>query len=681
MEIPVMMRVLTILALLACMENSLFAEELRSGFDRKNFDPAVRPQDNLFLHVNGTWLKHPPIPADKSNYGSFSVLEDEAQLAIKEICEQAAAGDSPAGSPQQQIGDFYTSYMDEATIEKRGLDSLRDELATIDKLTSHEELIAHFGHLNALGVEVPLAFFVDQDDKDSSRYLAGIIQSGTSLPDRDYYLVDTPEHQAAREALVKYVGKLFELADFAHGENVGTEILDLETKIAELQWTKTELRDAEKRYNLHTLAQLSELAPSVPWSEFFSAASASQIQELNVCTPSFFREVDRLIVETPLPVWQQYLRYQLINAYASALTPEFVDAQFELYGKVLAGTPELQPRWKRAIEAISPKRGFGVLGDAAGELYVAQHFPHEAQARMDELVKNLLLAYRQSIDDLDWMTPTTKQRAQEKLAKIATKIGHTTKWRDYSRLVIEPDDLLGNFMRSAQVEHQRMIDKLGKPVDREEWHMTPQMVNAYYNPGLNEIVFPAAILQPPFFDLTADDAVNYGSIGAVIGHEISHAFDDQGSKYDGDGNLKDWWNDADRAAFRKQTAKLVKQFNSYAPLEGKSVNGELTLGENIADLSGMSIAYKAYHLSLQGAEPPVIEGWMGDQRFFMGWAQSWQRKYRDAELLQRLMVDPHSPSMYRANGPLSNFDPYYSAFNLQPGDQLYRTPESRIRIW
>lgn len=660
---------------------SALAADLKSGLDKRAMDPAVRVQDNPFLFMNGNWLKHTPIPADKSNYGSFSMLEDEAQLAIKEICEQAAAGDHPEGSIEQQIGDFYTSYMDEDTITKNGIQSLQGELEAIDNVKNHDDLIKLFGHFNHIGVENPFGFFVDQDDKDSTRYLAALIQSGTTLPDRDYYLEDSEENLAARAALVKYINTLFALSELQREGDVGTQLLELETELAKLQWTKTELRDAHKRYNKHSIAELVELSPSLPWTSFFDAANVQEVEELNVCTPSFYKDLDALIVSTPLDVWKEYLRFHLLDAFASALPSPYVDAQFALYGKQLAGTPELQPRWKRAVDAISGKRGFGVLGDAVGQIYVKKNFPHRAKKRMDELVGNLMLAYKQSIDDLEWMTPVTKERAKEKLAKITTKIGHTDEWRDYSALVVKPDDLLGNYLRSAEVEYKRMIDKLGKPVDKDEWFMTPQTVNAYYNPGQNEIVFPAAILQPPFFDVDAHDAINYGSIGAIIGHEISHAFDDQGSKYDGDGNLNNWWTDEDRAAFQKQTAKLVEQFNSYSPITRRHVNGELTLGENIADLSGMSIAYKAYNLFMNGKEAPVIDGWTGDQRFFLGWAQSWQRKYRDAEMLQRLLVDPHSPSMYRSNGPMSNFDPFYEAFDVKLGDEQYRDPEDRIRIW
>ena len=423
--------------------------------------------------------------------------------------------------------------------------------------------------------------------------------------------------------------------------------------------------------------------PKINWALFLKTVGDIDPAEVNVLTPSFFEGFQSVLTETPLETWKQYLKFNLIDAYASMLNKEFVAAHFEFHGKQLQGVPQQKPRWKRAVQATAGAGAgdFGVLGDAVGRLYVARHFTPEAKARMDELVANLMRAYEASIDDLTWMTAETKQKAKAKLAKIRTKVGYTTKWRDYSELEIKRDDLVGNAMRSAKIELQRSINKLGKPVDREEWGMTPQTVNAYYNPGMNEIVFPAAILQPPFFNPEADDAVNYGGIGAVIGHEISHGFDDQGSKFDGDGNLENWWTNADRKAFVDLTHRLVAQFAEYEPLPGKRLNGELTLGENIADLSGVSIAFKAYQLSLDGNSAPVIDGWTGNQRFFIGWSQVWRRKYRDAEMIRRLLVDPHSPSAYRANGPLMNLDTFYEAFDVKPGDQLYKDPSERIRIW
>lgn len=657
------------------------AKTLLSGIDPQGIDASVRPQDNLFLFANGEWLKHTPIPDDKSNYGSFIILHDEAEANIREIIAEAAGSNSPVGSDAQKIGDFFLSYMNETVINQLGLEPLREELAKLDKLSTKKQIIGHFGTLQSLGVNNPMGFYVDQDDKNSTQYLIALIQSGTSLPDRDYYLKEEEKYVSARKKLAEYITRLFELSDLSDGEQAAAVILALETKLAEAHWTRTDLRDANRRYNKFQMVDLVEKMPGIDWETFLDAAEVGHVQEVNVATPSYFESLETILEQTPVEVWQQYLRFQILNAFASGLPKAFVDAKFELYGKELSGTLQLKPRWKRAVSALAGGRGFGVLGDAIGRLYVKKHYPPEAHARMEELVDNLMQSYQQSIDDLTWMTPVTKAKALEKLAKITTKIGYTKKWRDYSKLEIKPNELIGNLMRSERVEYQRSIDKLGGPVDREEWHMTPHTVNAYYNPSMNEIVFPAAILQPPFFNVAADDAVNYGSIGAVIGHEISHAFDDQGSKFDGDGNLNNWWTDEDREAFAKLTSKLVDQFEQYSPLEGKHVNGRLTLGENIADLSGMSIAYKAYLLSLAGREPVVLDDWTGAQRFFLGWAQSWRRKYRDAEMVNRLLTDPHSPSEFRAFGPCTNFDPFYEAFELKPGDKHYREPQERIRIW
>ncbi|MDP6059842.1 MAG: M13 family metallopeptidase, partial [Pirellulaceae bacterium] len=641
---------------------------------------TVRVQDDLFLHVNGEWLKHTPIPSDKSNYGTIIELSDDSQSRLRAIVEEAAQQVNKKGSDAQRVGDFYRSYLNEEKIEQLGIKPLRSELAKLDKLTSKTDVVRHFGYLQTAGVGTPIGFFVDLDDKDSTRYLAALVQSGTTLPDRDYYLEDDPKYEKARQALLDYVTQLFELADLPDPAGAAKTVLDVETRLAKVQWERTRLRDAEQRYNKYAIGDLDKVTPTLPWKVFFAAADVDSLTDVNMMTPSFFQGLEAILAETPVSAWKQYLQFQVIDGYASALSKDFVDASFELHKKQLAGIPEQKPRWKRAVETTAGARGFGVLGDAVGKLYVKKHFTADAKSRMDVLVNNLLKTYQKSIDELTWMTPETKKRAQEKLAKITTKIGYTEKWRDYSRLEIN-DDLVGNLRRSAQVEYRRMVDKLGKSVDRTEWGMTPQTVNAYYNPGMNEIVFPAAILQPPFFDATVDDAVNYGSIGSVIGHEISHAFDDQGSKYDGDGNLQNWWTNEDREAFRKLTEQLVAQYAGYEPLPGKRINGQLTLGENIADLSGMSIAFKAYQLSLGGKKSPVIDSWTGEQRFFLGWSQVWRRKYRNAEMVRRLLTDPHAPSRYRANGPVMNLDAFYEAFDVKSGDELFKPAVERIRIW
>ena len=665
--------------LAAAMACVLSAE---SGLDKNGFDKEVRVQDDLFRAVNGTWLKDTEIPSDKSNYGSFSILADLSQQRIREIIENAAKGTHEKGSDAQKVGDFYKSFMDEEKAEELGASPIKSRLAEIEKIGSVSELIKHYGASNYIGVGSPIGMYVGQDAKDSTRYIAHVSQSGTSLPDRDYYLEDEERFLKARNALKSYITKLFLLAELPT-DGVAEKILDLETKLAKIQWSRVELRDAEARYNLFPVAEAAESMVNMDPREFFAAAGVGQITEVNVMTPSYFEGLDNLIGEVPLDVWKQHAMFKLLDSASPILSNDFVQAHFEFRSKELAGVPELKPRWKRGVEMVAGGGAgdFGSLGEVVGRLYVEEHFKPEAKARMEELVGNLVKAYEKSINDLAWMTDETKAKAQEKLSKFTTKIGYPNKWRDYSALEVDPNDLIGNVLNSSKVEYERMINKLGKPIDREEWGMTPQTVNAYYNPGKNEIVFPAAILQPPFFDATADDAVNYGGIGAVIGHEISHGFDDQGSKYDGDGNLKNWWSDKDRFEFKKLTQRLVDQYSEYSPLDGKNVNGELTLGENIADLSGLSIAYKAYKLSLDGATAPVIDDWTGEQRFFLGWSQVWRRKYRDAEMIRRLKTDSHSPSWYRANGPVVNIDVFHEAFGVKEGDALYKSPEERIRIW
>ena len=654
---------------------------LFSGIDPDGFDKNVRPQDDLFLHVNGRWILRTEIPPDKSNYGSFITLVDEAQARIRSIIEDAA--ENPADENGKKVGDFFTSYMNEELVEKRGLKPLAAEIAEIEAIDDLEGVIRHFGYFETNGAGSPLGFFVDQDDRDSTRYLAAMVQSGTTLPDRDYYLGDDEKYVKARKALAAYIEKLFRLSDRDDAGQAAKAILQLETDIARVQWERTELRNAEKRYNKYQVKDLGGLSKDIPWSAFFKAVETPDLEELNVMTPSYFEGVGGIIAHTPLKTLKQYLHFRLIDAYAPVLPKAFVDAHFELHDKELAGVPEQKPRWKRAVDTASGYRGrrFGVLGDAVGQLYVKKYFKPEARRRMNELVGNLLKTFETSIHELEWMTDATKKQALIKLSKITPKIGYTEKWRDYSTLEIKDNDLVGNMQRSYRHAYHRMINKLGKPVDRTEWGMTPQTVNAYYNPGMNEIVFPAAILQPPFFDPEADDAVNYGGIGAVIGHEISHGFDDQGSKYDGDGNLKNWWTDEDRKAFETLTGQLVAQYEGYEALPGKKLNGRLTLGENIADLSGMAIAYKAYRLSLGGKDGPVIDGFTSSQRFFLGWGQIWRRKYRDSELIRRLVVDPHSPSHFRSNGPVTNLDAFHEAFNVKPGDKMYKPKEKRIRIW
>lgn len=671
----------TLVLTLALLQGITQAADRHSGIDPDGFDTTVRPQDDLFLHVNGRWLLSTEIPADKSNYGSFTALDDAARENIRAIIEDAAK--NPTDDVAKKVGDFYRSYMNAELIEKKGIDPLKDRLAEIDGLKTTDELIAWFGRAGISGIGGPIGFSIGTDDKNSARYLAAVAQSGTTLPDRDYYLKEDENYEKARKALGVYIAKLFELSKLPRGEEAAQNILKLETELAKVQWSRTELRDAEKRYNLYEVAKLSELSAKLPWKAFFEASGVVDLKEVNVITPSYFQGLEKIVAETSVDIWKQYARFRLLDSAAEYLPKAFVDAHFELHDKTIAGVPEQKPRYKRAVDATSGAGAgdFGVLGEALGQLYVKKHFPAESRRRMDELVGNLMETYEKSIHNLTWMTDATKVKALEKLGKITTKIGYPDEWRDYSKLEISSDDLLGNMLRSSRAEHFRQVDRLYKPVDRKEWGMTPQTVNAYYNPSMNEIVFPAAILQPPFFDAEADDAANYGGIGAVIGHEISHGFDDEGSKYDGDGNLSDWWTEEDRTAFDALTSRLVAQYEGYEPLPGRKLNGKLTLGENIADLSGMAIAYKAYRLSLGDSEGPVIDGQTASQRFFLSWSQIWRRKYREDELVRRLVIDPHSPSTYRANGPVSNLDEFYEAFDVKPGDKLFKPKEERIQIW
>lgn len=646
----------------------------QSTLDTSTFDKNVRIQDDLFLHVNGTWLRETEIPADKSNYGSFIQLDDLSRERIKDIIENSLKVDHAPGTVGQKVADFYRSAMNENLVKQLGITPVVAMLQRIEELDSIDELWVHAAELGTMGIRSPVGAFVGVDRKNPRRYQVNIAGVGTTLPDRDYYLKDEEKYLKDRAALVTYIDRLFELAQME--QRPGAKILELERQLAEAQWSRVEMRDAEKTYNKFATSDLPNLAKKIPWRQMLDSAGLAAAQEVNVLTPSYFEKLDAIVDSHDLATWKNYLQFRVLDRFAPFLAKEFELAHFEFHEKQLAGIPEQQPRWKRSVTLVG-----NALGEAVGELYVAEYFKPEAKARMNELVKNLLAAFDSSIDELTWMTDTTKQRAKEKLSKITTKIGYPDKWKDYSKLQVVGDDLVGNVIRSAKFESERLSSRLNDPVDRTEWGMTPQTVNAYYNPTLNEIVFPAAILQPPFFGLDAPDALNYGGIGAVIGHEISHAFDDQGSRYDGDGNLRNWWTDEDRAAFESLTKRLIAQYDAYEPLPGMNVKGAFTLGENIADLSGLAIAYKAYKMARRGKPPESLDGWNGDQLFFIGWSRVWQRKYRDAEMVKRLATDPHAPSQYRANGPVTNIDAFYEAFDVREGDKLFKPVSERIRIW
>ncbi|MDK6080202.1 M13 family metallopeptidase [Massilia varians] len=655
------------------------AKTLSAGIALEYVEPAVRAQDDFFQHLNGKWLKSVEIPADKSSWGAFHKLHDDTQPQLRAIIERSAAvKNARAGSEEQLIGDFFASYMDEARLEQLGIAPLKGELASIAALKDKAELPAVFARLGRIGVTVPFGFYIHQDAKDSTKYVADLYQGGLGMPDRDYYLkLDDAKLADTRAKYQQHVEKMLALSGDAKAAANAKAIVDLETELARVQWTKVENRDSNKTYNKVEIAKLAELAPGYDWNAWLKEAGIQgKMDYVIVSQPSYLKGMAEIVNRVPLETWQAYLQLHTVNSYASYLSKAFVDQRFAFHGTVLSGAPKLEPRWKRGVTVVE-----GALGDAVGKLYVKQHFPAERKARMEALVKNLLEAYRQSIDTLDWMSPATKKEAQAKLAKFTPKIGYPNKWKEYASLTVKRDDLVGNVMRSREVEYARELNKLGKPVDRDEWLMTPQTINAYYNPELNEIVFPAAILQPPFFDMAADDAVNYGAIGAVIGHEISHGFDDQGSQYDGDGNLRNWWTEEDGKRFAEKTKVLVQQYAAYSPLPGYQVNGELTLGENIGDNSGLAIAHKAYKLSLKGKKAPVIKGLSGDQRFYMGWGQVWRAKKREPALINQVKTDPHSPEQFRANGTLKNQPGFYEAFGVKEGDKMYLAPKDRVIIW
>jgi predicted metalloendopeptidase len=648
---------------------------LKSGLLVANFDKNVRAQDDFFRFVNGAWLAKTEIPADKSNYGTFAMLDDLSEQRVREIAEAASTAKN-ADPDTQKVGDFYASFMDEATVETLGLKPLAGELARIDAIRTPRDLAVAIGRMQRIGVAQPFGYFVNIDRKNSTQYISYVSQRGGTLPDRDYYLSDDANMQATREKYRAFVRDLLAAAGTADATAAAERIVALEKRFAQSQWTRVQNRDAEKTYNKYTLAEAQMLLPNFDWRAFFEGVAAPNVDVLVASQPSFFNALGVALKEVPLTQWREYLRYHLLQAYAPYLSSRFVNLNFEFNGRVISGTTELSPRWKRAVETVDD-----AIGELTGKAYVAKHFPPEAKARASELVANLRRAYAEGIDRLEWMSADTKLQAHAKLAKFTPKIGYPDKWKDWSNLEVRRDDLVGNVIRANMVTSDRNIAKLGQPIDRTEWGMTPQTVNAYYRPPANEIVFPAAILQPPFFDATADDAVNYGAIGAVIGHEMSHGYDDQGRHYDGDGNLKNWWTDNDDKEFRARAAQLVKEYNGFSPLPEQFVNGELTLGENIADLAGVAMAYRAYKFSLHGKEAPVIDGYTGDQRFFIGYAQVWARKYRDDEMRRRLLTDPHSPSEYRVNGIVANQPGFYSAFALKEKDKLYRGEKDRVKIW
>jgi len=648
------------------------------GINTQGFDHSVRPQDDLFRHTNGDWLKNEDIPADQAVHGSFYKLRDDSEDAVKAILEEAQANSKPGVS--QQIGDMYASFLDEARANELGAAPISADLARI--ATTDFAGITHLmGELERGVVSGIFGMYVNNDPGNPERYLVNLYQGGLGLPDESYY--HDEKYASYRDAYVPYIANMLQHAGWSaeDADKDAATIMQFETGISKLHWNVVETRDAEKTYNLITFEHLKSMMPTFDWDAYLAGMQLDSkiLFESVVMTPSFFEGLDSVYNEGNISAVRLWLQWQVINSTAPYLSDEFVNTRFDFYGKTLTGQPEMRARWKRGVQIVE-----GALGEAVGEIYVAKHFPPQAKERMDVLVHWLIEAYRESITNLTWMTEETKQKALIKLSKFNPKIGYPSKWKDYSALVIDRNDLVGNVNRASAWQLAKEAAKIGAPLDREEWHMTPQTVNAYYNPGFNEIVFPAAILQAPFFSLDADDAVNFGGIGGVIGHEIGHGFDDQGSKYDGNGALVSWWTDEDRAAFEDLTKMLIAQYDELTP-EGLSeeykVNGALTIGENIGDLGGITIAYKAYLMSLEGKEPPVIEGLTGAQRFFMSWGLIWRGKSREAIAIQRLATDPHSPSEFRCNQVASNFDSFYEAFDVTENDAMWLEPAKRVSIW
>ncbi|MDD8058942.1 MULTISPECIES: M13 family metallopeptidase [Shewanella] len=650
---------------------------LTSGITFDNIDKSVRPQDDFYMYVNGAWMKTAEIPGDRTNIGAFYDLREHARDDVKAIIEDLSATPNLAdGSDEQKVADLYRSFMDVETLNKLGITPIQADLDKIAALKDKKELTAFFGESQANGGGTPLAFYISIDAKDSTRYATHIWQYGLSLPEKDYYFNQEERFVNIRKAFVEHIEKMYNLAGLPDAKANAEAILALETQIAEQHWDVVETRDSTKTYNLYQVKDLATLAPDINWEGYLAALGGDKQTDIIINQPSFVQGLNEVIKTNDLAAWKNYLTWMTLTHNASNLSEALDNENFAFFSKTLNGQEEQEPRWKRGVSTVS-----GTLGEVVGKVYVKRHFAPEAKTRMEQLVENLRGAYGSSIDSLDWMSADTKVAAKEKLAKFTPKIGYPNKWEDYSQLTIKADDLVGNAKRAAVVQHTKEVAKLGQPIDKDEWHMTPQTVNAYYNPTMNEIVFPAAILQPPFFNLEADDAVNYGGIGAVIGHEMGHGFDDQGAKFDGEGNMRDWWTEADLKAFEAKGKALISQYDGYQVFDDLHVNGSLTLGENIGDLSGVTIAYKAYKMSLNGQEAPVIDGLTGDQRFFMGFTQIWRVKMKEEAMRNRVATDPHSPGHFRALGALSNMPEFYTTYDVKEGDKMYIAPENRVKIW
>ncbi|HNV40513.1 MAG TPA: M13-type metalloendopeptidase [Ornithinibacter sp.] len=650
---------------------------MRSGIDPTAVDPNVRPQDDLFAHVNGPWVRATPIPADRGRYGTFDELRETAEQHVREIIEEVAAGDPQSGTVAAKVGDLYASFMDEDAVEALGSQPLAQDLARAAAVSSPDEVMATsgtFGRAGILGLVMP---FVNTDDRDPSRYVVYLEQAGLGLPDESYYREE--QHADKRAAYVGHVERMLALAGWPDPAEAAARVMALETRLAAGHWDKVTNRDPVKTYTLLDLAGLTDLGPQITWSAYLDGlgAPANAFDAVVVRQPDHITSVSAALTQEPMQAWRDWLAWHVVHAHAPYLSSAFVEENFDFYGRTLSGVPEMRERWKRGVGLVEE-----ALGEAVGQLYVERHFPPHAKEAMVGLVDNLVEAFRRSLSQVPWMGEDTRREALTKLGQFTPKIGYPQRWRDYGALEVRADDLLGNVRRAVAFEVDRQYAKLGGPVDRDEWFMTPQTVNAYYNPGLNEIVFPAAILQPPFFDVDADDAVNYGGIGAVIGHEVGHGFDDQGSQFDGTGTLRNWWTEHDRSAFQALADALIAQFDELETRDapGHKVNGALTVGENIGDLGGLTIGHLAYRISLGDEPAPEIDGWTGDQRFFLGWAQVWRGAARAAEAERLLALDPHAPMDLRANA-VRNLDEFHEAFGVSPGDGLWVDPSDRVRIF
>lgn len=671
--------ILTALAAISgfgCDESNVAVPQ-ESGIETEWLSENIRPQDDFNGYVNASWQADTQIPADQSSWGGFTTLRQDTEIQVQQIIQVLeTAGQHEEGSEKKAVNDFYRSFMNVDLLDEKGVEPIRGLLADVAAIRTRQEMWLKMADFSKESIAAPFVAFIGQDPNDATRYIPQIYQTGLGLPDKGYYTRPGEKFEAIRSQYPLYIARMFDLADVEGSEAKAKAVFDFETRLADIQWERTENRKIEKTNNPYKIGELKNLTDTIDWAAWFERYGVSSFDDLNVYQPTYISALGDLLGETDLETLKAYFQHKIIREFAPYLSAEIAEANFDFTSGVLRGIEEQPPRWKRGVRTVNRN-----MGEALGRIYVEKHFSPEAKARMDALVGDLLSEFEKSIAGLDWMSDETKQKAQEKRAKFVAKIGYPNKWRDYTDLKVDTADLVGNIRRSARFEFDYDLAKLGRPIDREEWGMSPQTVNAYHNPRMNEIVFPAAILQYPFFDMGADDAMNYGGIGAVIGHEIGHAFDDRGRKINGDGNVDNWWTDEDAAAFEKRAAALVVQYDQFSPIEGLNVNGQLTLGENIGDLTGVTIAYKAYRASLDGKELSVIDGLTGDQRFFIAYGQVWRQKMREDALRARILSDPHSPARYRVNGTLANVDAFYDAFSVTEGDGMYLAPESRVKIW